>query len=555
MNDAIVEGRAALAGWLDAQSENFFEDADVLQALIARDWSEADQARFWSGLQEFGAVAAGPLDEAVRENNLHRNLPVLDPYDGIGRRERPVDHHPSYHDAGRYIYGSGVMASYAEEPSPHQYILALFFLSSHVGEGGHNCPLACTAGAIRVLQRVASPEQRERYLPPLLDPDWDLNHSGAQFLTEVQGGSDVGGNGTRAELQEDGTWRIHGEKWFCSNVDGDVILMTARVPGSGPGTRGLGLFLVPAITPDGEPNGYRVRRLKDKLGTRSMASGEVDFLGAYAEAIGPVDRGFRNMMQEVINTSRLYNAFSVAGIAQRAVLVATTYAAFREAFGGPILRYPLVRETLAWMNADSAGILAGSWLLAGMWQRMDRGELSEAERAFFRVAVNVNKMVTAIHTHDVANRGIEILGGNGAIESFSVLPRLLRDNVVCENWEGTHNTLCLQVLRDCQRYQLHEGFFATLEGLLGAERIAPEREALEAALSAPAELATLRIRRVCERLGVLVQLAGLAGLEQPIPRACAELLAARRLDGLGAADDRYLSLLDTCIHPVAEGRA
>ncbi|MCB9797179.1 MAG: acyl-CoA dehydrogenase family protein [Alphaproteobacteria bacterium] len=551
MNDAISEGRAALAAWLDAQSQNFFEDAHVLQALIARDWTAAEQARFHDPLDDFGAIAAGPLDEVVRENNLHRNLPVLEPYDGIGRRERPVDHHPSYHAAGRYIYGSGVMAAYAEEPSPHRFILSLFYLSSHVGEGGHNCPLACTAGAIRVLQRVADPEQRHRYLPPLLNPDWDENFSGAQFLTEVQGGSDVGGNATRAEPQADGTWRIHGEKWFCSNVDGDVILMTARVPDQGMGTRGLGLFLVPAITPEGWPNAYRVRRLKDKLGTRSMASGEVDFLGAYAEAVGPVDSGFRNMMQEVINTSRLYNAFSVAGIAQRAVLVASSYAAHREAFGGPILRYPLVRETLAWMNADAAGIVAGSWLLAGLWERMDRGEASEEERAFFRIAVNVNKMVTAIHAHDVANRGIEILGGNGAIESFSVLPRLLRDNVVCENWEGTHNTLCLQVLRDCQRYQLHEGFFRALEGWLGPERVAPERAAMAAALEAPAGLDTLRIRRVCERLGVLVQLAGLAGA--PTLEPLARLLAARHLDGLSAIDEAYVALTNDCLHPCVRG--
>jgi len=552
--DVIKQGRADLAAWVATQPDNFYDAATCLKALHAHGWTDAELDRYAPTLRRFGAEVAGPLDAAARENNLNRNLPVLDPYDDVGQRCVPVVHHPSYHAAGRLIYGSGVMSAYGDDPAPHRYIMSLFYLSSHVGEAGHNCPLACTAGAIRSLQALGTPAQRERYLGPLLNPDWDSNFTGAQFLTEVQGGSDVGANGTRAVAQPDGSYRIHGEKWFCSNIDADVILLTARVEGGPPGTRGLGLFLVPARLPDGSINeGYRVRRLKDKLGTRSMASAEVDFLGTWAEALGAPEVGFRNMMNIVINTSRVYNAFSVAGSAHRAYQVALGYARHRRAFGAPIADYPLVQETLARMLADAEACVAGSWLLAGLQERFDRaaagqGEVSDDERAFFRVGINVNKLRTAMLAHETINAGIEVLGGNGAIESFSVLPRLLRDNVVSENWEGTHNTLRLQTYKDCKRLGIHAGFFRYLEPILGEARIAPTRAKLEAALDAPQGLATLMMRPIADELATLVHLAGLvpaAEADEGV-RLRAELTAARHLDGGPAVDAAYLARIAAC---------
>src|SRR5690606_34380833 len=124
--------------------------------------------------------------------------------------------------------------------------------------------LACTAGLIRALQQAAHPTIREKFLPALLNPDYDLMQHGAQFLTEVQGGSDVGANAVTANPSNDGTWRINGEKWFCSNINADQFLMTARA-GNQKGTRGLGLFLVPRKRDDGTTNGFYIRRLKDKL--------------------------------------------------------------------------------------------------------------------------------------------------------------------------------------------------------------------------------------------------------------------------------------------------
>jgi acyl-CoA dehydrogenase len=509
--DATSRGRADLAGWLAAQPADLYADDLAFQALVAAAGLEDRAER----LGEVGRTVAGPLDRAVRENNLHRNLPVLDDWDAIGRFTSGVSHHPTWREAGRMIYGTGVMTAYGEPVVPHRYILGLFYLTAQAGEAGHNCPLACAAGAIRSLQALGTPAQRARYLPRLLDPDFDSNFTASQFLTELQGGSDVGANAVRAEPVEGGggagsRWQISGEKWFCSNADADVFLLTARVAPPETGTGGLGLFLLPRQRADGRPNGFRLRRLKDKLGTRSMASGEIDFDRAEAEALGPVDRGFKNVIEGVINTSRLYNAFGCAAHARRAWVVASTYAQHRRAFGRPIGGFAAVQETLAWMRADATACLASSWWLAELQERLDAGSASKADADFFRVAVNLNKLRTCVLAHEVVNHGIEILGGNGAIESFSVLPRLLRDNVVYENWEGSHNVLRAQVLRDCQRLGVHRGFFEVLEGRLGPAALEADRQELDALLAEGGPLAELRFRRLADRLATWVMVGALS---------------------------------------------
>lgn len=546
MSDAHHRGRADLVAWMAAQPADLFADDTDLQALLGPHGLESRRAH----LHETGRTVAGPLDRVVRENNLGRNLPVLDAYDGVGTYTARVSHHPSWWAAGRLIYGTGIMAAYAESPTPHRHILTLFYLTAQAGEAGHNCPLACAAGAIRSLQALGTPAQQNTALARLLDPDFQTNWTASQFLTEVQGGSDVGANALQATPLDapevawapGGRWRLDGEKWFCSNADADVFLVTARVAEPKTGTRGLGLFLVPRLRADGQPNGFRIRRLKDKLGTRSMASGELDFVGAECEALGPVDRGFKSVIELVITTSRLYNAMGCAGHARRAWVVASTYAQHRSAFGQPIGRFPQVQETLAWMRADAAACVAGTLWLARIQEKLDQGVATDSERAAFRVGVNLGKLRTAVLAHDVVNHGIEVLGGNGAIESFSVLPRLLRDNVVYENWEGSHNVLRAQVMRDCARYGVHKGFFAELRAALpdDAVALAADEEAWEAALGAASEAERdLRIRRLCDRLATWGMLAGLA--EAPELSAAAYL--TRRHLGELPVDGAYLDAI------------
>ncbi|HEX5045174.1 MAG TPA: acyl-CoA dehydrogenase family protein [Candidatus Polarisedimenticolaceae bacterium] len=535
-----AQGREDLRRWQEAQPRNFY-DADPLLQIFTRGLG-AERIR---QLRGFGAITAGPLDAAVIENNRGPNLPALDTHDALGRHVAGFAHHPSYHRAGEIIYGSGMLAAYETLPSPHPFILSLFYLSSHVGEGGHNCPVACAAGAIRALQALGTERQRATWLPRLLRPVYGEHAAAAQFLTEVQGGSDVGANAVRARPRRGGGFEVEGEKWFCSSADADLFLMTARIEGAAPGTAGLGLFLVPRTLTgehEGEPNRFRLRRLKDKLGTRSMVTAEIEFENAQAEALGPLEDGFRNVMEWIVDTSRLYNAFACAGAAHRASLVAGGYAEHRRAFGQPIVRYPLVQETLALIRADAEAALAGSFWLAQIQQSVDAGTASDAEKAFLRMGLNLNKVRTAALSHDAIHRAIEVLGGNGTIETFSVLPRLFRDNVVFENWEGTPHTLRTQVLRDAARLRLHEGLFATLEERLGRSALQPDRDAFERCIR---EQDTLLLRPLCDRLGTWIHLAALQGVEEPGIRARAELTALRHLTA-DAIPAGYAALIERC---------
>ncbi len=469
MQDARSRGRSALNEWRENQPKNFF-DNNHLESLLKRHWSPAQWQAHRPTLEHYGQVSAGPLDEAAIINNRGHNLPMLERYSDLGDRIESIEHHPSYHMCGKAIYEDGkVIAAYKEE-QPNLLAQALFYLSSHVGEAGHNCPVACTAGVVKALRAMGSPELQNAYLPGLLTHHYTDRLDGAQFLTEVQGGSDVGANCVEAhpdgEAMGTTRWKIFGEKWFCSNADADLILMTARVKNGPSGTRGLGLFLIPRILPDHTPNRFMMRRLKDKLGTRSMPSAEIDFQGAIAYAVGPVDAGFTTVINHVINTSRLYNTVGCTGIARRATLIARGYAEHREAFGQPVIAYPLMQEMLASMYATEAALLSGSMLLAAELDRAETGQTDKVRGGALRIAINLSKMRSCQHSHRVVLTGIETLGGNGAIESFSILPRLMRDNIVYENWEGTHNTLLAQTLRDCARHRLHEALAAWIESQL-----------------------------------------------------------------------------------------
>jgi acyl-CoA dehydrogenase len=382
-------------------------------------------------LEAFGRVVAEEIDPAVAELEARRELPATD-----GER---VEFAPAYARAGRAVWASGVVGAGAYEQA------ALLYLLAHAGEGGHACPVVCTAGLVRALRREASRELSEEFLPPLLETDFDRAQRGAQFLTERHGGSDVGAN--RVEAVPDGdAWRLHGEKWFCSVADAEQFVVTARPRGAPDGTRGIGCFLVPRRN-----GGFRIRRLKDKLGTRALATGEIEFDGALGYAIGDPEDGFRIAAGVVLNTSRWLNALGSTGLMRRAYLVASEFARERVAFGRPIVDFPLVRENLAVMKAETDAALASTLEVTRLVEKLDAGTATGEDVAWHRILVNANKFVTSLAATRVVRRGIEALGGNGTIEDFSPLPRLYRDAIVFESWEGTHNVLCLQVLRDLAR--------------------------------------------------------------------------------------------------------
>jgi acyl-CoA dehydrogenase len=435
------------------------------------------------------------LDDAVAESE--RTPPRL--VDGR------VEFDEAYHRAGRAVWATGIVGAGAVEQA------ALFYEIAQAGEGGHACPVVCTAGLVRALRTQASDDLRERFLGPLLETDYDRAQRGAQFLTERQGGSDVGANRVEAVPDGDG-WRLHGEKWFCSVADADQFLVTARPRGAPDGTRGIGCFLVASA--DG---GFRIRKLKDKLGTRALATGEIEFDGAVAYQLGPLEHGFR-IAVSVLNTSRWLNAVGSSGLMRRAWRVASEFAAEREAFGRVISDFPLVRENLAVIKAETEGAAASTAALTALVDRIDSGEASDEDAAWHRVLVNANKFVTSLAATKVVRRAIETLGGNGTIEDFSPLPRLYRDAIVFESWEGTHNVLCAQVLRDLERLDAVD---------LVAERTGAPTEVtggLRRAVDDPA-WGALHGRRQLDRL---VRSLQVSALRESDP-ASAELLERRHL--------------------------
>src|SRR5262249_9008668 len=181
-----------------------------------------------------------------------------------------------------------------------------------------------------------------------------------------------------------------------------------------------------------------------------------------AYQIGEPGRGFQQAMDFVINTSRLYNAVGSAGAARRAYVIAWTYAQHRRAFGVAIKDFALVQDALAEMRSVTMAITSGSLCLAHLRDEIEAGRAGDTDKKVFRFAGNLNKYLSSILATDVIRRGIEILGGNGAMENFSVLPRLLRDSIIFEAWEGAHNTLLAQSVRGLQRYRFHETFCSQL---------------------------------------------------------------------------------------------
>jgi acyl-CoA dehydrogenase len=512
------ESRQLLRDWLDGKPANFFESAQNLQNVLRMYLGSEKFEEIRPALLEFGQRCATVIDPAAILNDRIGNHPQLDGWSDIGERTEEIQFHPSYHAAGRPAYESGILALQAE-PGHAVEQATYFFLLAHCGEMGHACPIACTSGMIRALQNKGSDALKEKYLPPLLDPKYDTHQIAAQFITEVQGGSDVGANACLATPMEDqpGAWRINGEKWFCSVANADQFLVSARPLGAVGGTKGLGVFLVPRRLDGGAMNGVHIRRLKDKFGTRTMATAEMDFVDAVGYQIGAVDEGFKIIIEMVLNVSRWLNSVGSVALMQRSFIEAWTFARHRPAFGASIFGYPLVQEALAEIKAEVYAGMASTFRLSHLVDRIDTGQATKQERSVYRLLVNINKYWTSIAASFAIRRAQEVFGGNGAVESFSVVPRLYRDSVVFESWEGSHNVLCLQVMRDALKYRFHADYFdyiaaqldsVTRVELMGFQEtcmVAMERvrERLGRVLGGDPDLAQTHIRRGVDEMAAL----------------------------------------------------
>jgi alkylation response protein AidB-like acyl-CoA dehydrogenase len=318
-----------------------------------------------------------------------------------------------------------------------------------------------------VLADAGTERQRHELLAHLVARDPATAWTSGQWMTERQGGSDVGRNAVVAKRDGD-DWRLFGQKFFCSNIGSEMALALARPEGAAPGTRGLALFVVRRDLPDGSRNRYRIDRLKDKLGTRAMATGEVTLEGAHAELVGEAERGFAQMTA-MLNITRLHNAITAAAIMRRAVMLAAGYAAQREAFGRKLQDHPLHREVLRQMAAEADGALYLTMRMAQLLGRIEAGTADVAEAALFRVGIALAKLYTGKQAVGVASEAIECFGGQGYMEDTG-LPRLLRDAQVLPIWEGTTSVLSLDVLRVLRKPEALEAVAGELQRLDAPER-------------------------------------------------------------------------------------
>jgi acyl-CoA dehydrogenase len=442
----------------------------------------------WAGelLEKFGDSVAGPIAENAEE--IDRQGMGLDTYDRDGEITNRVRYPAELAETERLTYGEFGLTHDPfhappgrEAPVSLAHPLTMQALLSY-NDAGFVCPASMTVGAALVLETFDDGENAETFRR-LTSRDYDEHIEGAMFLTEKQGGSDVGANETRAEPREDGTYELHGEKWFCSNVDAEGALALARTPDPPEGTKGLSLFVVPHTNEDGEPNDLVIRRLKDKLGTIAVPTGEIVFEGARARLVGEEERGFR-YMTEMLNYERLTNATGAVGIMGRSLLEAKIHAANREAFGETIQEYPLMKRDLVEMTVDYEAAAAFAFEAMGQYVERERqgagaGDDSDAYR-LMRLLVPVAKYKTARMAVDTASYAMEVLGGNGYVRGFT-LERLYRDAQVLPIWEGTSNVLSLDVLRALSREAAHEALIPHVRELLDVEHpfVASVAEAVE----------------------------------------------------------------------------
>jgi acyl-CoA dehydrogenase len=431
----------------DTSGMNFYRADPALADLLRIHLDEGLFRHIEPHLDRLGRLAGGTLDECARLADRH--VPVLHPRDRFGRDVQWIEYHPAYRELEQVAFGEfgihamsnakGILGWPDRYPVVAKHAFTFLFNQAEFGLG---CPINVTDGCAKLLANFGSDELKAKYLGGLTETNMEKLTQGGQFMTEKEGGSDVGTLTTSA-VPEGEHWRLFGEKWFCSNADAKVVMLLARPEGAGPGTRGVGLFLMPRFLDDGSQNHYRIVRLKDKLGTRSMASGEIRLEGAIAYAVGRLDRGFVQMA-EMVNSSRLSNGVKSTALMRRAHHDAMTVATNRVVFGRRIIDLPLGRRQLLKIMLATEQALSMSFLTADALDRAEGG--SQDAAALLRILTPTLKFRATRDARKVCGDALEMRGGIGYVEEFATA-RLLRDAHLGSIWEGTGNIVALDTLK------------------------------------------------------------------------------------------------------------
>ena len=330
-------------------SSNFYQSDKILKNYLKQQSSVAGLTYMTEKLNYTGIEAAGKMNELSLIAD--KSGPELVKRNALGQTINEIRFHPAYWELMKTAVKSE-MFRVKWEPTLREKFNAekqvLGFGSAYLyslSECGQFCPLCMTDGVARLIDLFCDTEDKARLLPHIYTENADDFYTGAMFLTEKTGGSDVGANLVAATHLEGKNYLLNGEKWFCSNANADLIFVLARTDNSIKGTKGLSIFLVEKKLPSGEKNPIDVIRLKDKLGVRSMASAECILTNTVGKMVGKEFEGFKVML-EMITLSRIYNSVGALACARRALIEAYQFLSFRKTFGKTAIEHALIRTKL-----------------------------------------------------------------------------------------------------------------------------------------------------------------------------------------------------------------
>jgi len=469
----------------------------ALQAALAREgaaWAQGELLRIGAEL--------GRAENFERGQLANRYPPILRSYDAQGNRVDQIEFHPAWHELLRGITGRGFHTGPWALPKAGAHVArAAGYLMQAQVECGTLCPTTMTYGSIVALR--SDPYLVKHWIPTLFSREHDARDlpieqkRGAMVgmgMTEKQGGSDVRTNTTRAELQPDGSYRLVGHKWFFSAPQSDAHLVLAQTE------VGLSCLFVPRFEPDGRKNAVLIQRLKDKVGNRSNASGEVEFAGAYGRLLGENGRGVATIL-EMGTYTRLDCVLGTTGMLRQAVVQALHHARHRQAFGRMLVEQPLMQNVLVDLVIESEAATALALRLARAFDAQE----DPVQTAFRRAMTSASKFWICKRGPELAAEAMEVLGGNGYVEEGR-LGRIYREMPVNSIWEGSGNVMCLDVLRAFSKSSLTaEVLEAELTAVRGEN--ADYDRALNAArtLFSRDEVEEGQARRMTAQLVLLVQ--------------------------------------------------
>jgi putative acyl-CoA dehydrogenase len=497
--------------------------AEALDREAGAHWRDRlhQAGAFWGGApMEWGALA-------------NEHPPVLHTHDRYGRRRDEVEFHPAWHDlmAAGVEHGLHALPWTTTEPGAHAARAALYQCAVQA-EAGFGCPLTMTFAAVPALRK--QPDVADEWVPLLTAATYDPDLTPARgkgsalcgmAMTEKQGGSDVRANTTFATPLNGGgpgaEYELTGHKWFCSAPMCDLFLVLAQTDD------GLSCFALPRVLEDGARNdGFRLQRLKDKLGNRSNASSEIELHGALARMVGEPGRGVPTII-EMVNHTRLDCVIGAAGGMRAAVAQATWHAAHRSAFGARLADQPAMANVLADLAIEAEAATLTAMRLA---RGYDEAAADRRAELFRRLATAVAKYHVCKRVPAHAAEALECLGGNGYVEA-SGMPRLYREAPLGSIWEGSGNVMALDVLRALRSAPAAlEVFLDEVGEAAGADaRLDAHLARLRDGLADPDRLEH-RARRVVEDLALALQASLLVRFSPP---AVADAFCAARLGGGG----------------------